>query len=349
MAGDSTLTLAELAARLGGDVIGDDSTRISGVATLADAGPDHISFVANPKYRGSVAASRAAAIVLGEADRDLTSRPRIVTRNPYAYFARISQLFHREPTVKPGIHPSAYVAPSAHIAASASIGAFVSIGTGARIGEGVAVGPGTQIGEGAEIGDATRLAANVTVYAGCVVGKRCIVHSGVVIGADGFGFAPDQGAWVKIPQVGRAVIGNDVEIGANTCIDRGTLGDTVIEDGVKLDNLIQIGHNVRVGAHTVMAGQVAVAGSATIGKHCLIGGQAGIVGHIAIADGVTIQAATLVTKSITKAGVYSAALPAMPHDEWLRNAAQLRRLDQLSDTIQSLNKAQEHDEEGRKK
>jgi UDP-3-O-[3-hydroxymyristoyl] glucosamine N-acyltransferase len=204
------------------------------------------------------------------------------------------------------------------------------IAAGARVGERAIVGAGCAIGEGASVGDDTLLHARVTVYPGCVVGARCILHSGAVIGADGFGMAPDAGRWVKIPQVGRAVLGDDVEVGANTCIDRGALGDTVVEDGVKIDNLVQVAHNCRIGAHTVIAGCAGIAGSTVIGRHCLIGGAAGIIGHLTICDGVTVSGMTFVTKSITKPGVYSSGLPMMPHADWLRNASKLRRLDEIA-------------------
>jgi UDP-3-O-[3-hydroxymyristoyl] glucosamine N-acyltransferase len=324
------LTLKEIASRLGGEVAGDDSVAVSGVATLDDAGPGEIAFLANPKYRSRLATTRAAAVILGPRDRDLTSIPRIVSDNPYAYYARTVALFNPPRAPVPGVHPLAAVDPSATVAASAEIGPGAVVGAGARVGERVRIGAGSVVGEGASVGDDTVLNPHVTVYHGCVVGARCILHSGAVIGADGFGMAPDAGRWVKIPQVGRAVLGDDVEVGANTCIDRGALGDTVVEEGVKIDNLVQIAHNCRIGAHSVIAGCTGISGSTVVGRHCVIGGGVGMVGHITIADGVTLTGMTLVTKNITEPGVYSSGLPLMPHAEWLKNAAHLRRLDRIA-------------------
>jgi UDP-3-O-[3-hydroxymyristoyl] glucosamine N-acyltransferase len=328
--GSPAFTLREITARLGGEALGEVNTPLTGVATLDSAGPGQISFLANPKYRGRLATTRAGAVILGPGDRDAGTMPRIVSDNPYAYYARTVALFHPEPPVVPGIDPGAHVDPAAQVDPSAEIDEFVSIAAGARIGANVRVGPGSVVGEGVAIGAGTRLHARVTIYAGCTVGERCIVHSGAVIGADGFGMARDAGRWVKIPQVGAVRIGDDVEIGANTTIDRGALDDTVIEDGVKLDNQIQIGHNCVIGAHTVIAGCTGISGSVTVGRDCMIGGGAGLVGHITICDHVTISGMTFVTKSITQPGTYTSGLPFMPHAEWLRNAAQLRKLERLS-------------------
>jgi UDP-3-O-[3-hydroxymyristoyl] glucosamine N-acyltransferase len=252
--------------------------------------------------------------------------PRIVCDNPYAYYARTVALFHPEPAITPGIHPFAQVDASANIAPSAQIGAFVVIGAGATIGENVRIDEGTSIGANVAVGVGTRLRPRVTIYDGCSIGARCIVHSGAVIGADGFGMARDDGRWVKIAQVGAVRIGDDVEIGANTTIDRGALDDTVIGEGVKLDNQIQVGHNCVIGAHTVIAGCTGISGSVTIGSHCMIGGGCGFVGHITICDRATISGFTFVTKSITQPGTYTSGMPIMPHAEWLKNAALLRQL-----------------------
>jgi UDP-3-O-[3-hydroxymyristoyl] glucosamine N-acyltransferase len=324
------LTLDEIAARLGGEVVGDAAVAVGGVATLDDAGPGEIAFLANPKYRARLATTRAAAVILGPADRDATQIPRIVSDNPYAYYARTVTLFNPPRAAVAGVHPLAAVDPSASVAGSAEIGPGAVIGAGARVGERARIGAGSFVGEGASVGDDTVLHPRVTIYAGCAIGARCILHAGAVIGADGFGMAPEAGRWVKIPQVGRAVVGDDVEVGANTCIDRGALGDTVVEEGVKIDNLVQIAHNCRIGAHTVIAGCVGISGSTAVGRHCVIGGGVGMVGHIAITDGVTLTGMTLVTKSITQPGVYSSGLPLMPHAEWLKNAAHLRRLDRIA-------------------
>jgi UDP-3-O-[3-hydroxymyristoyl] glucosamine N-acyltransferase len=323
-----SLTLREIVARLGGEAVGEVSTPLTGVATLDSAGASHITFLANPKYRSKLAATSAGAIIVGPRDRDAASIPRIVADNPYAYYARTVALFHPEPPWKPGIHPFAQVEGSANVDASAQIDAFAVVGAGAEIGRGVRVGPHCVVGAGVKLGEGTRLHARVTIYDGCTIGARCILHSGVVIGADGFGQAPDQGRWVKIPQVGAVRIGDDVEIGANTTIDRGALDDTVVEEGVKLDNQIQVGHNCVIGAHTVIAGCTGISGSTKIGRHCLIGGGVGIVGHVEVCDGVTISGFSLVAKSILKPGTYTSGMPLMPHAEWLRNAAHLRRLDE---------------------
>jgi UDP-3-O-[3-hydroxymyristoyl] glucosamine N-acyltransferase len=324
------LTLREIAERLGGEVVGDATVPISGVATLDGAGPGQIAFLANPRYRARLAATRASAVILGPRERDATAIPRVVTDNPYAYYARTVALFHPPRAARPGIHPSAVVDPSASVAPSAEVGPGAVIGAGARIGERARIGAGTVVGEGASVGDDSLLHARVTVCDGCVVGARCILHPGAVIGADGFGMAPDAGRYVKIPQVGRAVLGDDVEVGANSCVDRGAIEDTVVEEGVKIDNLVQVAHNCRIGAHTVIAGCAGISGSTVVGRHCVIGGGAGLVGHITIADGVTVTGMTLVAKSIAEPGVYSSGLPMMPHADWLKNAAHLRRLDRIA-------------------
>ncbi len=330
------MRIAELVAQLGGEAVGDADVVVHRVATLDQAGEGDLSFLANPKYLNRLKASRAAAVIVGSAARDLlTDRPRIVADDPYLYFARVARLFNPPPAIVPGVHPGAAVA--AAVPADCAVSAGASIEEGAEIGAGAFVGPGCIIGHGARIGAGTRLLANVTVYPGCVIGRDCIVHAGAVIGSDGFGFARHKdGSWLKIPQVGRVVIGDDVEIGANTTIDRGALDDTVIGNGVKLDNQIQIGHNVRIGEHTAIAGCVGIAGSTQIGARCMIGGQAGIIGHLVIADDVVISAGTLVTKSINRRGVYTANLPVQGHADWVKNFAHLRHLDALVDRIRAL-------------
>jgi UDP-3-O-[3-hydroxymyristoyl] glucosamine N-acyltransferase len=323
------LTLGEIVRRLGGEAVGEVKAPLSGVATLDSAGPSQIAFLANPRYRGRLATTRAGAVILGPGDRDAASIPRIVSANPYAYYARTVALFNPEEPGRPGIHPFAQVDASATVDATAEIGAFAVVGRDAVIGPRASIGAHGVLGRGVRVGEGTRLHPRVTVYGGCVIGARCILHSGVVIGADGFGMARDEGAWVKIPQVGGVRIGDDVEVGANTTIDRGALDDTVIGDGVKLDNQIQVGHNCVIGAHTVIAGCTGISGSVTIGRDCLIGGGVGIVGHLTICDGVTISGFSFVTKSIVKPGTYTSGTPAMPHGEWLRNAAHLRHLDEI--------------------
>ena len=328
--------LDELVARLGGEVCGDAGVLVGRVATLDQAGEGDLSVLANRKYLGRLQDSGASAIIVSPDARDLLhGRSAIVTADPYLYFARVAQVFNPPPDVRAGIHPLAAVAGS--LPTSVEVGPGASIEEGVDIGEDVVVGPGCHVGRGVRIGRGTRLAANVTIQHGCVVGEHCLIHSGAVIGADGFGFAREKsGRWVKIPQVGRVVIGNEVEIGANTTIDRGALDDTVIGDGCKLDNQIQIAHNVRIGEHTAIAGCVGIAGSTTIGARCMIGGQAGIIGHLSICDDVVVSAGTLVSKSITRPGVYTANLPVQPHADWVRNFAHLRHLDALVGRVRSL-------------
>jgi len=328
-------TLAEIAARLGGELRGDGRRMIRGLATLDAAGPEELSFLANPKYRSQLAASRAGAVILAaEALADWPGDA-IITPQPYLYFARLSQWLSPPPAVAAGVHPSAVV--ESMLPENVSIGPQSWIGPGVEIGDRAVIGPHCRIGAGVRIGADSRLYAGVTVYHGCTVGRRAIIHSGAVIGADGFGFArDDEGRWVKIAQAGAVAIGDDVEIGANTTIDRGALTDTVIEDGVKLDNQIQVGHNVHIGAHTAIAGCVGIAGSARIGARCTIGGAAVILGHLSIADGVQVSAGTLVGKSISTPGSYTGTVPFLPHDEWLKNFARLRHLDALAAKIRAL-------------
>ena len=313
-------TLAEIASRLGGRVAGNAQVLIAQVGSLEHAGADQIAFLSNPKYKAKLTVTRAGAVILAPESESLTSAPRIVVDNPYAYFARVSQLFNPLTTQAPGVHSSAVVSPAARI------GARVSIGAGCVIGERVA------------IGDDSCLYPGVVVYPGCSIGARAILHAGAVIGADGFGIAKDGGRWIKIPQIGSVRIGDDVEVGANTTIDRGAIDDTVIEDGVKLDNQIQIGHNCHVGAHTAMAGCVGVAGSARIGRYCTIGGGTMILGHLTIADHVHVSAATVISRSIHKPGTYTGVFPFDDHKSWARNAAWVRHLAELADRVRALEK-----------
>lgn len=318
------VTIAEIVARLGGECIGDAELVIERIATLEAAMPDAIGFLANPRYRGQLASTRAGCVIVAPALRDEAAarRAAIVTPDPYLYYARLSQWWVEavRPAPPRGIHSSAVVDASAMIDPSASIGPLASIGAGASVGA------------------HTRIGARVAIADGCHIGERCIVHPGAVIGADGFGFAPDAGRWEKIEQLGGVRIGNDVEIGANTCIDRGALEDTVIEDGVKLDNLVQIGHNVRVGAHTAMAGCVGVAGSARIGAHCTLGGGAIVLGHLELADHVHVSAATTISRSILEPGHYSGMFPFDDNAAWEKNAATLRQLHALRDRLRALEK-----------
>jgi len=329
-------SLAEIAAQLGGRVLGNAEVRITQIATLEAAKPDQISFLTNSKYRTQLAATQAGAVILAEADADATDLPRIISDNPYAYFAKVSAILNPMPKTSPGIHPSAVIGTGAAIDETASIAATAVIGEGATIGAYSVIGEGCCIGENVVIGCRARLYPRVVIYHGCVIGDDLIAHSGAVIGSDGFGIAMDEGRWIKIPQIGRVVIGNEVEIGANTTIDRGALNDTVIEDGVKLDNQIQIAHNVRIGAHTAIAGCVGIAGSATIGRYCRIGGSAGILGHLQIADHVEIASFTLIGKSIREAGSYAGIFPFSKVDDWRKNSVHLRHLNELADRVKAL-------------
>ena len=301
------LTLGQIVERLGGRVSGDPGTVVEQVAALDGAGEREISFFTGNRYRAQLAATRAGAVIVGPESEGETSLPRIVADNPYAYFARVSQLFNPVVAQAPGVHPSAVIAKTA------ALGTRISIGAGCVVGEGVT------------IGDDTCLYPRVVVYHNCHIGSRVILHSGVVVGADGCGIAEDDGRWVKIPQIGAVRIGDDCEIGANTTIDRGAIDDTVLEEGVKLDNQIQVGHNVRIGAHTAIAGCAGIAGSADIGRHCTIGGAAVILGHLRIVDHVNISAGTLISRSILKPGTYTGVYPFSEHDQWARGAADLRR------------------------
>ena len=332
------ITLTELVARFGGELVGDGARSVRQVAPLDRATPDEIGFVSQNKYLAQLASTRAGAVILPADARDAVDLPHILTSNPYLYFARVSALLNPPLRPQAGIHPAATVAADAEVAADACIAAGAVIGQGAHIGARAIVGPGCVVGEHVRIGADCLLHANVTLYDACEVGERCILHSGCVIGADGFGFAPDEGRWEKIPQIGRVLIGDDVEVGACTTIDRGALEDTVIEAGVKLDNLIQVAHNVRIGAHTAIAGCTGIAGSAKIGRHCMIGGAAMISGHIEIADGTRISTNTLITKSLSKAGTYTSAPPFSEHDAWQKNAVHMRNLDKLVTRIRQLEK-----------
>ncbi len=322
------LTLAQIASRLGGRIAGDAEVLIHQVGSLERAGRGQIAFLSNARYQARLAGTGASALIVGADAEDLSALPRIVCVDPYSYFARVSQLFNPRVTQAAGVHSSASVAPSA------------------RLGARVSIGPGCAVGDGVELGDDSCLYPGVVVYPGCRIGARAIIHAGAVIGADGFGLARDEAGWIKIPQIGGVVIGNDVEIGANTTIDRGAMDDTVIEDGVKLDNQVQIGHNCRIGAHTAMAGCSGVAGSADIGRHCTIGAAAVILGHLSICDHTQVSAATVISRSIRKPGTYTGMFPAADNESWVRNAAVLRHLAELLDRVRSLEKRIKNKEKG---
>ncbi len=337
-------TLAAIVDRLGGEIRGDASLPIAQVGTLQGAVSGQIAFLANPKYRKHLGETRASAVILApEALADLpvdaTGQPRvaaIVTPRPYVYYARVAALLNPVPRLGPGCHGAAVL--ESPVPASCHVGPGAWIGPGVSLGEGVEIRANAVIGAGVSIGADSIVHGGAVIYPGCQVGERAIIHSGAVIGADGFGFAPEGGQWLKIPQIGRVVLGNDVEIGANTSIDRGALEDTVIGDGCKLDNQIMIGHNCVIGEHTVIAGCVGIAGSTRIGHHCAIGGAAMILGHLEIAPGTEISPGTMVMKNITKSGKYTALYPLDSHDKWLQNAAHLKHLGQLAQRVSELEK-----------
>ena len=322
------LNLGRIVAALGGELYGDASISILGLAPLADADSGQLSFLSSPKYQAQLKTSRAACVIVDPAMREVACErgPSIITEDPYLYFAKLTQYWRKTVLAStsdknPAVDPTAVIHATAQIHASARIGPLCVVESGAKIGAD------------------TWLKSRVTVSENCEVGERCILHSGVVVGADGFGFANNLGHWEKIEQLGSVRIGNDVEIGANTCIDRGALQDTIIGDGVKLDNLIQIGHNVRIGHHTAIAGCVGVAGSATIGEHCTIGGGAVVLGHLTISDNIHISAATVVTRSISKPGHYTGMFPIDDNAAWEKNAASLKQLHSLRERIRTLEKS----------
>lgn len=322
----------------GAQLRGPSELLVSGVATLAAATAGDISFLSNPKYREQLKGSRAGAVILSVADAAEWNGPALITANPYLAYAKVAACFAPGDDPSRGTHASACVDASAQVDPTAHIAAGASIGAGARIGSGASIGPNCTIETGAIVGDATVLSANVVLCRDVVIGARCLLHPGVVIGADGFGQARDGERWEKVPQLGSVRIGDDVEIGANTTIDRGALGDTVIDDGVKLDNQIQVAHNVHIGAHTAIAGCTAIAGSTRIGRRCMIAGGVGIAGHLEIADDVTVLAMTLVTNSIRDKGVYAGSHPLQDVRSWRRNSARLRQLDELARRVQRLEK-----------
>ncbi|MEO5624096.1 MAG: UDP-3-O-(3-hydroxymyristoyl)glucosamine N-acyltransferase [Dokdonella sp.] len=334
----SAYTLGGLATRFGIELRGDGSQEIHGVATLATAAADQIGFLANPRYRAQLADTGAAAVVLRASDADGCVGACLIAADPYVAFAKIAALFEQQSAATPGVHPSAIVAPGAMVAAGASIGPLCVIDDGATIADGAIIGPHCTIGRGCNVGAQSRLVARVTLVQDVILGKRVLVHPGAVIGADGFGLAFEHDHWLKMPQLGRVVIGDDCEIGANTTIDRGALGDTVLEEDVRLDNQIQIAHNVTIGAHSALAGCAAVAGSASIGRYCLIGGGAGILGHLSLADHVTVTAMSLVTHSIREAGEYSSGTPIQPNRQWRRNAARFKHLDEIARRVGAVEK-----------
>ncbi|QNH20666.1 UDP-3-O-(3-hydroxymyristoyl)glucosamine N-acyltransferase [Xanthomonas sp. GW] len=331
-------TAHEIAERFGLQLHGDGAVAVHGVATLAHAGPGQLSFLANPRYRAQLADSSAAVVVLRADDAEAAPGTALIARDPYVAFAKIAALFDVAPARPPGIHPSASIDPSAQIAAGAHIGAFVSIGARSVIGDGCVIGPGCVIGDDCQLGDGCELIARVTLVTRVRLGKRVRIHPGAVLGADGFGLAMDAGHWIKVPQLGGVSIGDDCEIGANACVDRGALEDTTLEEDVRLDNLVQVAHNVHIGAHSAIAGCTGIAGSAKIGRYCMLGGAVGVVGHLEICDKVVITGKSVVRNSIHEPGEYSSGTPLTDNRTWRKNAARFKQLDALARRILSVSK-----------
>lgn len=331
-------SLGELAARLGCELRGDPDAEVDRVATLQLAGEGSVSFLSNPIYRPQLESTSATAVAVTPDAAEHCPTNALVAPDPYLLYAKIAAVLHPDPTPPPGIHASASVHPSATLAEGCHVAANASIGENCRIEANCYIGPGVVVDDDVSLGEGTRLLANCTVMHGVSIGKRSIIHPGAVIGADGFGNAQSPDGWVKVPQIGSVRIGDDVEIGANTTVDRGAIDDTIIGNGVRLDNLVQIAHNVHVGDHTAMASMVGIAGSSKIGQRCLLAGMSGLVGHISICDDVVIGGATMVTKDIVRPGFYTASFPAEPDREWKRQVARFRRLEELTQRVRKLEK-----------
>lgn len=344
-AGEGGRRLAELAAYVGAELRGDGEKQIHQVATLAQAGAHDLSFLANPRYRKQLRATAAGAVIVAPETLQECPVDAIVARDPYVAFAKIAALLNPPPAFEPGAHPTAVVHPSARLAAGVHVGPHAVLGENVDVGAGTYIGPGCIVEDNVRIGVGGRLIARVTLCHGTQIGARVLVHPGVVIGSDGFGHANDGGRWIKVPQLGCVIIGDDVEIGANTTIDRGALEDTRIEDGVRLDNLIQVAHNVVIGAHTVVAACTGIAGSTKIGRHCAIGGAVGIVGHLEIADGVQLTAMSLVTRSIRAPGVYSSGAPLQENHLWQKNCVRFKQLDDMARRVKALETSERPDPE----
>ncbi len=331
-------SLQQLADVVGGNVVGDAETRITGVANIATASSGDITFLTNEKFHSHLANTRASAVILKAEYADECPVSAIVVEDPYLSYAKIATFLSRASNLPTGIDPTAVVSTSAVVAPTAWIGPNVVVDDGAIISPNVRLEANCYIGKNVKIGENTQLKANVTLYQGTEVGERCLFHAGAVIGSDGFGLANDNGTWFKIPQLGNVIIGNDVEIGANTTIDRGAIDNTMIHDGVKIDNLVHVAHNVEIGDHTALAACVGIAGSTKIGKHCTAGGGAAITGHIEIADNVHLGGMAMVTKAIKEPGAYSSGIPAEPASQWRKNVVRFRQLAKLEKRIKSLEK-----------
>jgi len=335
--------LGELAALFGCELIGDPSVTVDRVAALSQAGKGDISFSASDAYEDLLRSSTASAVIVRPGDAEISPVAALIADDPYLLYALVAEVLHPEPDIRPGIHSTAVVSESANISPSAEISANATIGNDSAIGDGVLVGPGVVVGPRCRVGDDTRLFANSVLVRDVTIGDRCIVHPNAVIGSDGFGNVQSPEGWVKLPQLGRAVVGNDVEVGANTTIDRGALDDTVIGNGVRIDNLVHIAHNVQIGDHTAIAGQVGIAGSTIVGKRCMFAGQAGIVGHLKICDDVIVAGKTVISKNVTAPGFYAGSIPGEPDKEWKRKVARFRRLDSLVDRVAKLEETAKHD------
>ncbi|RMH82546.1 UDP-3-O-(3-hydroxymyristoyl)glucosamine N-acyltransferase [Pseudomonas sp. AOB-7] len=331
-------TLGQLAERLGATLRGAEGKLIAGLATLQEAGPEQLSFLANAQYRKYLAQTRAGALLLTAADAEGYAGDALIVANPYLAYAQLSHLFDRKPQAAAGVHATALVAADAQIDPTASVGAYAVIEAGAQIGAGVSIGAHCVVGARSVIGEGGWLAPRVTLYHDVRIGKRVVIQSGAVIGGEGFGFANEKGVWQKIAQIGGVSIGDDVEIGANTTVDRGALSDTLIGNGVKLDNQIMIAHNVQIGDNTAMAGCVGISGSTKIGRNCMIAGGVGMVGHIEVCDNVFVTGMTMVTRSITEPGAYSSGTAMQPAAEWKKSAARIRQLDDMAKRLRELEK-----------
>ncbi|WP_144391645.1 UDP-3-O-(3-hydroxymyristoyl)glucosamine N-acyltransferase [Pleionea sediminis] len=334
---DKGYTLEEIAQSIGATVSGNAACRVFAINTIQDASEGEIAFLSNPKYQSYLKSTKASAVILLQELADSCPVNALVMDNPYLGFAKVAQLLDTTPSQTPGIHPSAVIDSTADVDPTASVGANAVIESNVTIGRNVQIASGCVIGQDSSIGDDSRLFANVSLYHGVVIGKRAIIHGGTVIGSDGFGFANEAGVWIKIPQLGNVVIGDDFECGANCTIDRGAINDTIIGDGVKLDNMCHLAHNAEFGDHSAMAAYSGVAGSSKVGKYCTISGRVSVLGHIELADGVHVTAGSQVSKSLEK-GAYSSGTPLMPNREWKRNVTRLRQLDEIARTMKRLEK-----------
>ena len=339
----ATLTLAKLATITGGELYGNEQALVTMVSPMDKAQEGHVTFLSNPKYAKYLPDCQATVIMVKEAQRELCSGNVLVVKDPYVAFAKVAQALDTTPAPASGIDLSAVISDDAEIAAGVSIGANAVVESGVRLAENVVIGAGCYIGKNAQIGANTKLWSNVSIYHNVAIGSDCLIQANVVIGSDGFGYANEKGEWLKIPQLGTVLIGNRVEIGACTTIDRGALEDTVIEDNVIIDNMIQIAHNVHIGYGTAMAGGTVVAGSTTIGKYCIIGGASVINGHIEIVDGVTITGMGMVMRSIDEKGMYSSGIPLQPNKEWRKTAARVHRIDDMNKRLKAVEKQLEDD------